>query len=110
MLNVSPEKMKEIINRLCVGNVITESNLLDLTELANAWEVAQQELNTRIDKLLHTPVGYVDPTTLLEFEYSNVISGRIYANGDHKYTPMFTKDQLDDIRIYDSSSIDIAPK
>lgn len=95
MQNLTPEKLKEIINTFNKGDAITESMIIDLIELAQAWENEQQELNT----LLQHPVGYVDPTTLVEFRYSNVISGRIYADGDHAYTPVFAKDQFDDAGI-----------
>lgn len=79
----------------------------DLYEFAAQWELEQTELNTCLNKLLHTPVGYVDPTTLTEFRYSNVISGRIYADGDNAYTPVFTKDQFDDAGILKRPYIEI---
>ena len=99
MENLSPEKMLEITSQLAIGDIVTESLLMDLKELANAWAEEQVELNNCLNKLLHDPAGYVDPTTLTEFRYSNVISGRIYADGDHAYTPVFTKDQFDDAGI-----------
>lgn len=99
MQNHSPEKMLEILSQLLIGDAVTESVLVDLKELAEAWQEEQKELNACLNILLHDPVGYVDPTTLSEFRYSNVISGRIYADGDHAYTPVFTKDQFDDAGI-----------
>ena len=107
MQNHSPEKMLEILTKCKNDDFITDSLLADLFELAEAWQEEQKELNACLNILLHDPVGYVDPTTLSEFRYSNVISGRIYADGNHAYTPVFTKDQFDDAGILQRPYIQI---
>ena len=80
---LTPEDMKEFLQNKS-GEFYIPTDVLDkLNEFVKHWELEQTTVSKCINDLLESPAGYVDPTTLLEFRYSNVISGRIYADGDH---------------------------
>ena len=95
MKNTTPEKMLEIINKLSLGDMVTESLVADLTELANAWSQEQSHVNDCLNRLVSKPIAQISFEAVERLNRSD--SMEYMVNTPDAHIDLFTIDQLDEL-------------
>jgi hypothetical protein len=95
MKNTTPEKMLEIINKLSIGDMVNESLVADLTELANAWSQEQSYVNDCVNRLVSNPIAQISFEAVERLNRSDSMEYMVNTRDAH--IDLFTIDQLDEL-------------